>query len=50
MLMEKIYGNLEHFTVNDCFYRVADALETTLYMGETKDKSWVTPEIEEMIK
>ena len=52
--MEKIDGNLENCTVPDCLYGISDASESAAeplpIWRKSKHKSWVTPEIEELMK
>ena len=52
--MEKIDGNLEKGTVQDCFDGISGALESEIepfpIRKKPKHKSRVTPEIEELIK
>ena len=54
MFMEKIDGKLENLTVLDCFHGIDGALENAteppLIWKKPKHKSWVTPEIEELMK
>ena len=52
--MEKIDGNLENCTVQDCFYGISDALENATeplpLWKKRKHKSWVTLKIKESMK
>ena len=52
--MEKMYGSLENYTVQDCFHCISDALESATeplpIWKKPKHKGWVTPEIEEFMK
>ena len=54
MFREKIDGNLENCTVQDCFHGIDDVLNSTTEVvpiwKKPKHNSWVTPEIEELIK
>ena len=52
--MEKINGNLENCTVQDCFHGIDDALKSATealpIWKKPKNKSLVTPEIQELMK
>ena len=52
--MEKIDGNLKNCTAQDCFHGISNAVESVTEQlpiwKKPKHKSWVPPEVEELIE
>ena len=52
--MEKVGGNFKNCTVQDCFHGISNALESATerlpIWKKPEHKSWVTTEIEELMK